>query len=67
VKVLLLGNNELLACINVFVVIFAVLAEGIILYAVVREVRKGNDALACVERITLATLGRIAPQQGSPS
>ena len=63
---------DLLICINTLVIIFAVVVEGIIVYAVLQEVRKGNEvlsrsaeALARVERITLATLERIAPQQGS--
>lgn len=59
--------------INTLVIIFAVVAEDIILYAALQEVRKGNGvlsrsaaALARVGRISLATVERIASQQGSP-
>lgn len=57
--------------INTLFLIFAAVAEGIILYVVFRW-RKGNEmlsksaeSLARVERITLATLERLATHQGS--
>ncbi|HWP57111.1 MAG TPA: hypothetical protein VNL14_04375 [Candidatus Acidoferrales bacterium] len=55
---------DVIIWINTLVIICAVVAEGIILYAVLQEVRKGNEALSRVERITLATLERIASRQG---
>jgi hypothetical protein len=65
---------EMIIWINTLILIFAVVAEGIILYAVLHEVRKSNEvlsrgaeALARVERVTLATLERLATQQGSAS
>jgi hypothetical protein len=65
---------EMLIWINILIVTFAVVAEGIILYAVLHEVRKSNEvlsrgaeALARVEPVTLATLERLASQQGSVS
>jgi hypothetical protein len=61
---------DLLIWINTSFLIFAAVAEGIILYVVLQEVRKGNEslsksaeALARVERITLATLERLATRQ----
>ena len=58
--------------INTLILIFAAVAHGIILYAVLREVRKGNEvlsrsaeALSRVERLSLATPERLATQQGS--
>ena len=64
---------DILIWINTLFLIFAAVAEGIILYVVLQEVRKGNEvlsrsaeALACVERLTLSTLERLATQQGSP-
>ena len=58
--------------VNTLFLIFAAVAEGIILYVVLQEVHKGNEmlsksaeALARVERITLATLERLATRQGS--
>ena len=67
-------HMDILIWINTLFLIFAAVAEGIILYAVVQEVRKGNEtlsksaeALLRVERITLATLERLATQQGTQS
>ncbi|MBI2998916.1 MAG: hypothetical protein HYY46_10795 [Deltaproteobacteria bacterium] len=64
---------DILIWVNTLFLIFAAVAEGIILYAVLQKVRKGNEvlsrsaeALARVERISLATLERLVPQQGSP-
>lgn len=63
---------DILIWVNTLFLIFAAVAEGIILYAVLQEVRKGNEvlsksaeALARVERISLATLERVATPQGS--
>lgn len=65
---------DILIWVNTLFLIFAAVAEGIILYAVLQEVRKGNEvlsrgaeALARVERISLATLERLTTQQGSPA
>jgi hypothetical protein len=59
---------------NTLFLIFAAVAEGIILYVVLQEVRKGNEmlsrsneSLARVERITLATLERLAIPHGTQS
>jgi len=64
---------DILIWVNTLFLIFAAVAEGIILYAVFQEIRKGNEmlsrsaeSLARVERITLATLERLAVRQGSP-
>ena len=63
---------DVLIWINTLFLIFAAVAEGIILYVILREIRKGNEtfsksaeALARVERITLATLERLATRQGT--
>ena len=56
---------------NTLFLILAAVTEGIILYVVLQEVRKGNEtlsksaeALVRVERITLAALERLAVRQG---
>ena len=58
---------DIVIWVNTLFLIFAAVAEGIILYVVLQEVRKGNEALSKsaealvrVERITLATLERLA-------
>ena len=58
---------DIVIWVNTLFLIFAAVAEGIILYAVLQEVRKGNEmlsksaeALARVERISLAALERLA-------
>ena len=56
---------DVLSCINTLVVTFAVIVLVIMLYMSLHEVRKSNEALSRVERLTLATLERIATQQGS--
>ncbi len=63
---------DTLIWINTLVLIFVAIAHGIMLYAVLLEVRKGNEilsrsteALSRVERLSLATLERITTQQGS--
>ena len=63
---------DTLIWINTLFLIFAAIVHGIILYAVLLEVRKGNEilsrsaeALSRVERLSLATLERLAPRQGS--
>ncbi len=56
---------EILIWINTLFLIFAVIVLAIMLYATLHEVRKSNEALSRVERLTLATLERIATQQGS--
>ena len=63
---------DVLIWFNTLFLIFAAVAEGIILYVVLHEIRKGNEtlsksaeALARVERITLATLERLATRQGT--
>ena len=62
---------DILIWVNTVFLIFAAVAEGIILYAVLQEARKGNEmfsrsneSLARDERITLATLERLATQHG---
>jgi hypothetical protein len=59
---------------NTLFLIFAAVAEGIILYVVLQEVRKGNEmlsrsneSLARVEPITLATLSAWPYRTGSSS
>ena len=51
--------------INTLFLIFASIVQGIILYAILREVRKSSEALSRVERLSLATLERVATRQGS--
>jgi hypothetical protein len=65
---------DVLIWVNTLFLILAAVAEGIILYAVLQEVRKGNEmlsrsseSLARVERITLATLERLAVPHGTQS
>ena len=62
---------DIVIWVNTLFLIFAAVAEGIILYVVLQEVRKGNEtlsksaeALVRVERITLAALERLAVRQG---
>ena len=62
---------DIVIWVNTVFLIFAAVAEGIILYVVLQEVRKGNEmlsrsneSLARDERITLATLERLAIQHG---
>ena len=62
---------DIVIWVNTLFLIFAAVAEGIILYVVLQEVRKGNEtlsksaeALVGVERITLAALERLAVRQG---
>ena len=56
---------EILIWINTLFLIFAVIVLVIMLYMTLHEVRKSNEALSRVERLTLATLERIATHQGS--
>ena len=63
---------DIVIWVNTLFLIFAAVAEGIILYVVLQEVRKGNEmlsrsneSLARVERITLAALERLATQHGT--
>ena len=63
---------DTLIWINTLVLIFVAIVHGIMLYAVLLEVRKGNEilyrsaeALSRVERLSLATLERVATRQGS--
>ncbi len=56
---------EILIWINTLFLIFATIVVVIMLYMTLHEVRKSNEALSRVERLTLATLERIATQQGS--
>ncbi len=56
---------EILIWINTLFLIFAVIVLVIMLYMTLHEVRKSNEALSRVERLTLATLERIATQQGT--
>ena len=56
---------DILIWINTLVLIFAAVVMLILLYVSLHEVRKSNEALSRVERLTLATLERIATQQGS--
>jgi hypothetical protein len=65
---------DVLIWVNTLFLIFAAVAEGIILYVVLQEVRKGDEmlsrsseSLARVERITLATLKRMAIPHGNQS
>ena len=57
---------EILIWINTLFLIFAVIVLVIILYMSLHEVRKSNEALSRVERLSLATLERLTTQQGSP-
>ncbi len=56
---------DVLIWINTLVLIFAAVVMLIMIYMSLHEVRKSNEALSRVERLTLATLERIATQQGS--
>ncbi len=63
---------DVLIWINTLVLIFAAVVMLIMIYMSLHEVRKSNEALSKsnealsrVERLTLATLERIATQQGS--
>ncbi len=56
---------EILIWINTLFLIFAVIVLVIMLYMTLHEVRKSNEALSRVERLTLATLERVSTQQGS--
>ncbi len=56
---------DVLIWINSLVLIFAAVVMLIMIYMSLHEVRKSNEALSRVERLTLATLERIATQQGS--
>ena len=65
---------DLVIWVNMLFLIFAAVAEGIILYVVLQGVGKGNEilsrnseSLARVERITLATLERLAIPHGTQS
>ncbi len=56
---------EILIWINTLFLIFATIVVVIMLYMTLHEVRKSNEALSRVERLTLATLERVSTQQGS--
>ena len=56
---------DTLIWINTLFLIFASIVQGIILYAIPREVRKSSEALSRVERLSLATLERVATRQES--
>ncbi|MBI3301355.1 MAG: hypothetical protein HYZ72_04660 [Deltaproteobacteria bacterium] len=56
---------DTLIWINTLFLIFVSIVQGIILYAILREVRKSSEALSRVERLSLATLERVATRQGS--
>ena len=55
---------EILIWINTLFLIFAAIVLVVMLYMTLHEVRKSSEALSRVERLTLATLERIATQQG---
>ena len=54
----------LLVWINTLFLIFGAVAQGIILYAVAREVRKSSETLSRVERLSLAILEQVFPPVG---
>lgn len=52
-----------LVWVNTLFLIAAAIIHGILIYAVVREARKISETLSRVERISLATLQRLAAEQ----
>ena len=52
-----------LVWVNTLFLVGAAIIHGIIIYAVVREGRKISETLSRVERISLATLQRLAAEQ----
>jgi len=54
----------MLTWINTLFLIGAAIVQGIILYAVAREIRKSSETLSRVERLSLAILERVAPPAG---
>jgi uncharacterized membrane protein len=57
---------DLLIWINTPILILAVVVLVIMLYMSLQEVRKSNEALSRVERLSLATLEWLTTQRGSP-
>ena len=51
-----------LVWVNTLFLVGAAIIHGIIVYAVVREARKISETLSRVERISLATLQRLAAE-----
>jgi len=52
-----------LVWVNTLFLVGAAIIHGIIIYAVVREGRKISETLSRVERMSLATLQRLAAEQ----
>ncbi len=49
--------------INTIFLIAAAIVQGIVLYAIARELRKNSETLSRVEQLSLAALQRLTPQQ----